>query len=175
MVTALRILEDNLLENIGVATPCDEDWEKMTGDQRVRHCARCKLNVYNLFAMSREEATALIRERENGRLCIRLLRRADGTVITRDCVELLRAARQRGLATYACVAAIATITQILAHACGGSLLPTLGAMATPRPQHVMMGDVLPQRPPPPPLMGKVASAPSSTPTPRPQANGDKPR
>jgi hypothetical protein len=56
----------------------------MYGDDRVRHCAECKLNVYNLSGMSRREAESLLLNSE-GRLCIRYFRRSDGTVLTKDC------------------------------------------------------------------------------------------
>lgn len=56
----------------------------MAGDDRVRFCSACKLNVYNLSGMSRKEATELFTLIE-GRLCVRLFRRLDGTVLTRDC------------------------------------------------------------------------------------------
>jgi hypothetical protein len=64
----------------------------MKGDDRVRDCSQCKLSVYNLSAMSRQEAEALIRERE-GNLCVRLYQRFDGTVITDDCPLALRKIR----------------------------------------------------------------------------------
>lgn len=67
-----------------VASPCKASWSAMAGDDRVRHCHLCDLNVYNLSAMTEAEAAALVRERE-GRLCVRFYRRQDGTVITRDC------------------------------------------------------------------------------------------
>lgn len=72
------------LKNIHVASPCRADWAQMSGDDRVRRCSECKLNVYNLSEMSRREAEKLIASRE-GRLCVRFYRRADGTVITRNC------------------------------------------------------------------------------------------
>ena len=72
----------------------------MEGDDRVRHCSLCQQAVYNLADLSRSEATTLI-ENATGRVCVRLFRRADGRVITRDCpVGVLRAAR-RQLATVA--------------------------------------------------------------------------
>src|SRR5262245_54742918 len=46
--------------------------------------------------MSREEAVELVKKRE-GRLCVRFYRRADGTVLTRDCPEAARTARRRVL------------------------------------------------------------------------------
>jgi hypothetical protein len=82
------------LDVINVASPCPASWDAMTGDNRVRHCAGCSLNVYNLSDMTRDEAEALVQQRE-GRLCVRFFRRADGTVITRDCPVGLRWVRRR--------------------------------------------------------------------------------
>jgi hypothetical protein len=56
----------------------------MAGDDRVRFCGECRKNVYDLRGMRREEAEGLLRER-GGDLCVRLYRRADGTVLTEDC------------------------------------------------------------------------------------------
>lgn len=61
----------------------------MHGDSRVRHCGECNLNVYNLSEMTRQEAESLIARRE-GRLCVRFYRRADGTIITRNCPKGLQ-------------------------------------------------------------------------------------
>ena len=72
------------LENVRVASPCQTSWEKMQGDDRVRHCQECKLNVYSLSEMTRKDAERLIAKSE-GRLCVRFYRRADGTILTRDC------------------------------------------------------------------------------------------
>lgn len=72
------------LEDIRIASPCPADWDAMYGDERKRFCGECKLNVYNLSGMTREEAESLIMNAE-GRLCVRIYRRADGTVITSDC------------------------------------------------------------------------------------------
>src|SRR5688572_30553490 len=67
-----------VLPNIRVATPCRADWAKMSGDERVRACADCNKNVYNLSSMTRDEAEALIVAKE-GRLCVRYYQRNDGT------------------------------------------------------------------------------------------------
>jgi hypothetical protein len=74
----------NPLDNIKIASPCSADWNKMYGSERKRFCAECKLNVYNISEMTQEEAENLI-IRSEGRLCLRIFRRADGTVITRNC------------------------------------------------------------------------------------------
>jgi len=62
----------------------------MPGTDRVRHCSQCGKNVYSLSAMTRREAEKLLRETE-GSLCMRLYRRADGTVLTENCPAGLRA------------------------------------------------------------------------------------
>jgi hypothetical protein len=72
------------LDNIRVASPCLADWDAMYGDDRKRFCGDCKLNVYNISGMTRDEAEALFMNAE-GRLCVRFYRRADGTILTSDC------------------------------------------------------------------------------------------
>ncbi len=82
------------LENMKIASPCSAKWSEMKGDNKVRHCDLCGLNVYNLSALRRPDAEKLIQERE-GRLCVRYYLRADGTVLTADCPVGLRAVRLR--------------------------------------------------------------------------------
>ena len=72
------------LDTIQIATPCGVSWEAMTGDDQVRFCHDCKLRVYNISEMTRQDAQEVL-ERKEGRLCIRLYRRADGTLISQDC------------------------------------------------------------------------------------------
>jgi hypothetical protein len=74
----------NPLANIKIASPCASDWNEMIGNQRQRFCGACKLNVYNLSGMTQHEAENLIVQSE-GHLCVRFYRRADGTVLTKDC------------------------------------------------------------------------------------------
>jgi hypothetical protein len=81
------------LESLEVATPCRANWNKMQGDERTRYCGSCAKNVYNLSGMTRAEAEALVRSRE-GEICIRLMRRADGTVLTSDCPVGMQPARR---------------------------------------------------------------------------------
>jgi hypothetical protein len=69
------------LDNLKIATPCPMKWSQMEGDDRVRHCAQCKLAVHNLSAMSEREAVELVTARK----CVTFFVRADGTLITGDC------------------------------------------------------------------------------------------
>lgn len=83
-----------ILDSIRVATPCKASWDDMVGDDRVRHCAGCDKDVFNLSALTRDEAEALIRERL-GNLCGRYYQRADGTIITSDCTVGITQRRRR--------------------------------------------------------------------------------
>src|SRR5689334_14925454 len=85
-----------VLPNIRVASPCRADWNKMTGDDRVRACADCNKNVYNLSSMTRDEAETLILAKE-GRLCVRYYQRSDGTILLKDCEVGVSQKRKRRL------------------------------------------------------------------------------
>ena len=84
----------NRLPHVRVASPCPANWDEMLGNNRVRFCGQCKLNVYNLSGMTRQEADAVL-TRTEGRLCVRVYQRADGTILTEDCPVGLQAVRQR--------------------------------------------------------------------------------
>lgn len=86
----------SVLDTVQIARPCPADWNAMNSvpgqaRARVRHCEDCSLRVYNLSALKRAEAEELLRSSE-GRLCIRLYRREDGTVLTTDCSFFRRVA-----------------------------------------------------------------------------------
>jgi len=85
---------EDLLNSLRIASPCPVNWAQMTGDDQKRHCSLCNLHVYNISEMTRRDAVALIAGSE-GRICARLFRRTDGTVITRDCPVGLRAVRRK--------------------------------------------------------------------------------
>ncbi len=74
----------NSLDKIKIASPCPADWNKMYGDERSRFCSDCKLNVYNLSDMTKQEAENFLINSE-GRVCISFYKRKDGTVLTKDC------------------------------------------------------------------------------------------
>jgi hypothetical protein len=82
------------VDNLRVASPCSVGWETMSGDERVRRCHSCELNIYNISEMTKPEVEDLITKREE-RVCIRLYKRADGTVLTKDCPVGFRAYQKR--------------------------------------------------------------------------------
>jgi hypothetical protein len=96
-----------VLANLRVASPCRESWAAMPGDDRVRECGKCQQNVYNLSAMTCEEAEALIESR-NGRLCVRYFQRFDGTILLADCEIGARSKRKRRLIAAGIAASLAS-------------------------------------------------------------------
>ena len=82
------------LDAIRIKNPCTVGWETMSGDDRARHCSLCRLNVYNIADMTRAEALDFIASREGG-ACVRIFRRPDGRVLTRDCADLRPTLRRR--------------------------------------------------------------------------------
>lgn len=89
-----------MLDDVRVASPCSEDWSKMSGDDRARFCGKCEKNVYDLSAMTRAEAEAFL-ARAEGRVCVRFYRRFDGTILTADCSRGVRRRRRRRVAAIA--------------------------------------------------------------------------
>ena len=147
----------NRLKHVRVASPCKADWDEMMGTDRVRFCGQCSLNVYNLSAMTRDEAESLI-ARTEGRLCVRFYRRNDGSILTQDCPVGLRAVQARvSYWTKAAAAAVLTfLTAIGFQSVLSSFHPleprwTMGTVEqplvmieqgkmSPRPDVVVMGE-----------------------------------
>jgi hypothetical protein len=133
--TAARILDEArtkarlpVLDNIRIASPCSADWSKMIGDERARFCGDCKKTVYNISEMTRDDAEALLIEKE-GKLCMRYYQRADGTILLKDCVVGVKRKRKRRIIVAGAAALLA----------GG----TAYWVAMKREQHVetIVGDV----------------------------------
>jgi hypothetical protein len=82
------------LDDVRVAAPCSVDWDSMYGNERIRFCDQCKLNVYNLSEMTRTEAERLVGQAE-GRVCIRYYQRRDGSILTKNCPVGLAAIKRR--------------------------------------------------------------------------------
>lgn len=80
----------DLLDRVTIAKPCSASWDAMEGDDRKRFCTHCRLHVYNVAGMERSEAEALLKTGD--KVCLRLYRRSDGTVITKDCPVGVRTA-----------------------------------------------------------------------------------
>ena len=118
------------LDRIQIAKPCSQSWAEMKGDDQVRHCAACELCVFNISEMTRAEAVALIQSRSTQRTCIRLHRRADGTVITRDCpTGTPKAVDKRRLLRNAVVASAAMLVAACSPDKGPATLEVMGTQS----------------------------------------------
>jgi hypothetical protein len=116
-----------MLDNVQIAAPCTASWDEMVGDEHVRFCGTCEKNVYNLSSLPREEAEALLAARE-GKMCVRLYKREDGTVLTSDCPVGVKRRRRRR-AAYGAV--------------GASLMAAAGAFGLGARSQRTMGSVMP--------------------------------
>jgi hypothetical protein len=79
---------------VRIASPCSADWDRMVGNERVRYCTQCKLDVYNFSELTRAQIEEIVAQRE-GRLCARLYQRSDGTMMTRNCPARFRVVMQQ--------------------------------------------------------------------------------
>lgn len=121
------------LDAITIASPCTVPWDSMSGDERRRFCGQCRLHVHDTSRMTRTEVESLV-ETTGGRCCLKLWRRADGRVVTKDCGRVRLALERR-------VRAIRTVaaTVLAAVGLGGcterrpSLIQTTGVMSIPTP------------------------------------------
>ena len=142
-------MESLPLSRIRIAAPCKSEWKWMYGNDRVRFCSQCNLNVYNLSKMTREEAELLILRTE-GRLCVRFYRRRDGTVLTRNCPSGLQAIKDKLTSTSATLLAalLSLLGYIGAMTAWYSSRNSLGmfeviAQRLGRPDPVIMGALMP--------------------------------
>jgi len=71
----------HFLNNLTIPTPCSADWNRMIGNDQVRFCEHCNLDVHNLSLLTRNQAQRLI-ARANGRLCVRYHHDAAGQPLT---------------------------------------------------------------------------------------------
>jgi hypothetical protein len=113
----LDMKRSDRLASLDVVEPCPVAWSRMEGTDQVRFCGQCRKNVYNVAALSRAEAVALI-ERAEGGVCVRLTRRPDGTIATGDCWAALRRARRRGLVAFAVAVPAILLAQLWSQAFG---------------------------------------------------------
>jgi hypothetical protein len=77
-----------------VASPCEANWEAMTGDEAIRFCGLCKKNVYQISNMSNDQVEELLAE-AGEKKCGRFYQRKDGTLVTADCSVGLKRKRRK--------------------------------------------------------------------------------
>jgi hypothetical protein len=133
-----------LLDRVRIAAPCTVRWEDMHGDDRLRRCDQCSLNVHNLSAMTSAEVEAFLApyatpdaDGNTPRLCGHIFKRRDGTILTADCPVGLAAVRARAHRAVARVATAVGLTTLVAWAAAResqaipfSKVQPLGSIAT---------------------------------------------
>jgi hypothetical protein len=124
-----------MLDTLRVASPCKASWEDMVGDARVRFCGQCAKNVYNLSAMARDEAEALLVAKA-GNVCVRFYQRADGTVMTTDCPVGVRKKRVRRAAVAVAAGGVMAASTLMLSARQGTPQPVMGGL----PSMTVMGE-----------------------------------
>src|SRR5438093_1429132 len=60
----------SVLDAMRVSSPCNENWDEMTGNDRVRFCSHCAKDVNDISTMTPKEAVRLVRS-SGGQICIR--------------------------------------------------------------------------------------------------------
>jgi hypothetical protein len=111
----------NPLDRINIASPCSSDWNDMFGNEQVRFCCHCSLFVHDLSKITRKDALKLVAA-SKGKLCVRYLRRPDGTVETARRAQSVTQIKRR-LSRLAAGAFTATL----------SLAATAAAQSSPPP------------------------------------------
>ncbi len=70
-------------DRIAIKTPCQMDWYKMEGNERVRFCDLCQRHVYNLVHLSKPEIDKIWKN-EPERVCARMIKDTDGRLVTKE-------------------------------------------------------------------------------------------
>src|SRR5438105_5814928 len=108
-----------LVHQLRVVSLCTVTGAETTGYDPFPYTTLFRSNVYNLSAMTEAEGEALIIEKE-GKLCARIYRGYNGTLLSRECLVCWRPVRRRlawsGMRTVAAVVCIISGTAYAANA-----------------------------------------------------------
>src|SRR5262245_57136766 len=69
------------IDELRVVSPCSSDWGRMPGDEKKRFCVECNKFVYDFSQMTRRQVEAIV-SIHRGRMCARITRRPDGSLLT---------------------------------------------------------------------------------------------
>ena len=68
------------LDLVEIESPCALSWEALEGGEKRRFCRACRHDVIDVAALTHDEAGSLLKTAQ-GRLCLRVTRWRDGTVV----------------------------------------------------------------------------------------------
>lgn len=60
-------------DSIEVKSPCDENWDEMQGNDKVRFCSHCAKSVNNISLLTRKKAERIVRD-SGGNICVRYVK-----------------------------------------------------------------------------------------------------
>lgn len=160
------------LDAITIASPCTVPWDSMSGSERKRFCGQCRLHVHDISQLTKPEALRLL-EKTGGDCCLRIWRRPDGTVVTKDCGRVRLAIQRRLVWLRAAAAGVLSVfglggcrsERVAPASYGSGGVVTTGVTApspAPRPGPTMG---TPPTLPPPPASGKPTMGTPADPTP----------
>jgi hypothetical protein len=155
-----------LLDRVAIKTPCTASWGEMEGDDRMRFCCRCSKNVYDLSAMTEDEAEAFLAfHLDDEDACVKLYRRPDGRILTSDCPRgaSTRHRRRAALAGVAAVCSVAAVAALV----GDAHVPRAHGL----PRSTSRFEVPRAAPPPPRAMTSLDT--DEVPSPRPEPWGNE--
>ncbi len=100
----------SFIDSIEVSSPCTEEWDQMTGTNKIRFCSHSAKDVNNISEMTRGEAMRLIRA-SDGKICVRYYRdpRTDRPFFMKPLHQIAR--RTPGIAAGVMTASIAFSAQ----------------------------------------------------------------
>ena len=111
----------NLNKLIEIKTPCTADWDSMIGDDRIRFCEHCNLNVNDLSQLTPKRVRRLV-TKSNSRLCIRYQKRRDGSPIIKAVpAKFHNIGRRASKIAAGAFTATLSISSVVAHSAPGSL------------------------------------------------------
>jgi len=130
------------LDRIKVESPCDADWEAMIGNDTVRFCEHCNLEVNNLSEMTRAKAMRLV-ARANGRLCVRYVTHPDGRVRTkREPEKLYRISRRLSRLAAGAFTATLSLASASAQTRSAREISSLPQITQPSADKISAGEVM---------------------------------
>ena len=146
-----------MLDRLQLSFRCPADWEAMEGDEQRRFCSHCQKHVHDLSAMSRDEAAAVVTK--GGEVCVRMTRRADGSLVTKGCPKTV-AARSRAVRMVGAGLAAGGALALASCEKSGTLVPD-GVAVPDEGEALVMGEMMAPEPEAVPEMGKpVAPEPA---------------
>jgi hypothetical protein len=72
---------NRVLDRVSIARPCASDWNQMAGDGQTRFCSACNKKVHDFSKMSRQQAARIVIA-SCGKLCARITRDGNGSIIS---------------------------------------------------------------------------------------------